>query len=40
MIPVPLNTQVRLGETMSAIGPRTTVAQVTTMRKGFASLAG
>ena len=39
MIPVPMNAQVWLGETISAIGPRTMVERVTDMRKGFAALA-
>ena len=39
MIPVPMNTQVWLGEPLSAIGPRTMASGVTDMRKGFASLA-
>ena len=39
MIPVPLNTQVWLGEPWSAIGPRTMASGVTDMRKGFAALA-
>ena len=39
MIPVPMNTQVWLGEPLSAIGPRTMAVGVTDMRKGFAALA-